>query len=112
MQAVLLDLPGLLFFSTYTLLVLFWAEIYHQARSLPTSKLRPIFVTANAVVYIVQVLSSRLLAHVVTEAQCIRTKLLLNDSCRKTPDDFIKQICQSPDRGPAPHVDELPHGDQ
>ena len=36
LQAVLLDLPGLLFFSTYTLLVLFWAEIYHQARSLPT----------------------------------------------------------------------------
>ncbi|XP_022845611.1 tobamovirus multiplication protein 1-like isoform X6 [Olea europaea var. sylvestris] len=27
---LLLDLPGLLFFSTYTLLVLFWAEIYHQ----------------------------------------------------------------------------------
>nr|KJB57718.1 hypothetical protein B456_009G177100 [Gossypium raimondii] len=27
---MLLDLPGLLFFSTYTLLVLFWAEIYHQ----------------------------------------------------------------------------------
>jgi len=27
---VLLDLPGLLFFSAYTLLVLFWAEIYHQ----------------------------------------------------------------------------------
>jgi Protein of unknown function (DUF1084) len=55
-QAVLTDLPGLLFFSTYTLLVLFWAEIYHQARSLPTSKLRPIFVTANAVVYLIQVL--------------------------------------------------------
>lgn len=54
-QAVLTDLPGLLFFSTYTLLVLFWAEIYHQARSLPTSKLRPIFVTANAVVYLIQV---------------------------------------------------------
>lgn len=54
-QAVLTDLPGLLFFSTYTLLVLFWAEIYHQARSLPTSKLRPIFVTANAIVYLIQV---------------------------------------------------------
>jgi hypothetical protein len=27
---VALDLPGLLFFSTYSLLVLFWAEIYHQ----------------------------------------------------------------------------------
>ena len=26
------DAPGLLFFTTYTLLVLFWAEIYHQAR--------------------------------------------------------------------------------
>ncbi|XP_022864249.1 tobamovirus multiplication protein 1-like [Olea europaea var. sylvestris] len=30
---VLLDIPGLLFFSTYTLLVLFWAEIYHQVSS-------------------------------------------------------------------------------
>ncbi|KAL5545531.1 hypothetical protein UlMin_005218 [Ulmus minor] len=30
---VLLDLPGLLFFTTYTLLVLFWAEIYHQVRT-------------------------------------------------------------------------------
>ena len=33
LQYVLLDLPGLLFFTTYTLLVLFWAEIYHQART-------------------------------------------------------------------------------
>ena len=55
MRAVLLDLPGLLFFSTYTLLVLFWAEIYHQARSLPTSTLRPIFIAANLVVYAIQV---------------------------------------------------------
>lgn len=29
-STVLLDLPALLFFSTYTLLVLFWAEIYRQ----------------------------------------------------------------------------------
>lgn len=35
-KLVLLDLPGLLFFSTYTLLVLFWAEIYHQV-ALPVS---------------------------------------------------------------------------
>ena len=41
---MLLDTPGLLFFTTYTLLVLFWAEIYHQARSLPTGGLRPTFV--------------------------------------------------------------------
>ena len=33
-KLVLLDLPGLLFFSTYTLLVLFWAEIYHQVPKL------------------------------------------------------------------------------
>lgn len=49
----LLDTPGLLFFTTYTLLVLFWAEIYHQARSMPTGLLRPIFATVNVIVYIV-----------------------------------------------------------
>ncbi|CAN6546669.1 unnamed protein product [Malus baccata var. baccata] len=51
----LLDLPGLLFFSTYTLLVLFWAEIYHQARSLPTDKLRIVYVSVNAIMYFIQV---------------------------------------------------------
>ncbi|XP_042945636.1 tobamovirus multiplication protein 1 isoform X2 [Carya illinoinensis] len=52
---VLLDLPGLLFFSTYTLLVLFWAEIYHQARSLPTDKLKIVYISVNAGVYFIQV---------------------------------------------------------
>ncbi|CAA7392167.1 unnamed protein product [Spirodela intermedia] len=52
---VLLDLPGILFFSTYTLLVLFWAEIYHQARSLPTDKLRIVYISTNAAVYLIQV---------------------------------------------------------
>lgn len=47
--------PGLLFFSTYTLLVLFWAEIYYQARSLPTGSLRPAFVVMNLAVYAIQV---------------------------------------------------------
>lgn len=51
---VLLDLPGLLFFSTYTLLVLFWAEIYHQARSLPTDKLRIFYISINAAIYFIQ----------------------------------------------------------
>lgn len=46
---------GLLFFTTYTLLVLFWAEIYHQARSMPTASLRPIFIAFNALVYACQV---------------------------------------------------------
>ncbi|KAJ7543446.1 hypothetical protein O6H91_09G038600 [Diphasiastrum complanatum] len=56
LQSFLLDLPGLLFFTTYTLLVLFWAEIYHQARSLPTESLRPTFLVINATIYVVQIL--------------------------------------------------------
>ncbi|KAK4258988.1 hypothetical protein QN277_005372 [Acacia crassicarpa] len=52
---VLLELPGLLFFSTYTLLVLFWAEIYNQARSLPTDKLRIFYLVINGAIYFIQV---------------------------------------------------------
>ncbi|KAI7757021.1 hypothetical protein M8C21_004043, partial [Ambrosia artemisiifolia] len=51
---MLLEVPGLLFFSTYTLLVLFWAEIYHQAKNLPTGNLRIIYVSVNAGVYFIQ----------------------------------------------------------
>eukprot|EP00199_Chlamydomonas_sp_CCMP681_P002831 CAMPEP_0119107244 /NCGR_PEP_ID=MMETSP1180-20130426/9593_1 /TAXON_ID=3052 ORGANISM="Chlamydomonas cf sp, Strain CCMP681" /NCGR_SAMPLE_ID=MMETSP1180 /ASSEMBLY_ACC=CAM_ASM_000741 /LENGTH=315 /DNA_ID=CAMNT_0007092705 /DNA_START=15 /DNA_END=962 /DNA_ORIENTATION=- len=50
-KLLLLDAPGLLFFTTYTLLVLFWAEIYHQARSMPTGALRPAFAGLNIAVY-------------------------------------------------------------
>lgn len=63
---VLLDLPGLLFFSTYTLLVLFWAEIYYQARSLSTDKLRAGYITVNCIIYFIQV--------------CIWIILWINDS--------------------------------
>ncbi|KAK9184965.1 hypothetical protein WN943_025318 [Citrus x changshan-huyou] len=55
LEMVLLDLPSLLCFSTYTLLVLFSAEIYHQARSLSTNKLRPAYYIVNAIVYFIQV---------------------------------------------------------
>ncbi|KAF3658751.1 tobamovirus multiplication protein 1 [Capsicum chacoense] len=55
LEMMLLDLPGLLFFSTYTLLVLFWAEIFHQARNLPIDKLRPTYYAVNAVIYIIQI---------------------------------------------------------
>ncbi|KAI4375617.1 hypothetical protein MLD38_013467 [Melastoma candidum] len=51
LEMTLLDLPGLLFFSTYTLLVLFWAEIYQQARSQPITKLRPTYYTINGIIY-------------------------------------------------------------
>ncbi|EXB87217.1 hypothetical protein L484_000808 [Morus notabilis] len=54
-QHILLDLPSLVFFTTYALLVLFWAEIYYQARAVSTDGLRPSFLTINAVVYVIQV---------------------------------------------------------
>ncbi|KAJ3678338.1 hypothetical protein LUZ60_002141 [Juncus effusus] len=52
---ILLDLPGILFFTTFTLLVLFWAEIYHQVRNLPTNKLRLIYIVVNCAVYVIQI---------------------------------------------------------
>jgi len=54
-QHILLDMPSLAFFTTYALLVLFWAEIYYQARAVSTDGLRPSFYTINAVVYVVQI---------------------------------------------------------
>ncbi|KAL9267671.1 Tobamovirus multiplication protein 3-like protein, partial [Drosera capensis] len=55
-QHVLLDMPSLAFFTTYALLVLFWAEIYYQARAVSTDGLRPSFYTINGVVYAIQIL--------------------------------------------------------
>ncbi|KAK4761394.1 hypothetical protein SAY87_029278 [Trapa incisa] len=54
-QHILLDMPSLAFFTTYALLVLFWAEIYYQARAVSTDGLRPSFFTINAVLYAVQI---------------------------------------------------------
>ncbi|MBA0666981.1 hypothetical protein Goklo_003335, partial [Gossypium klotzschianum] len=51
---ILLDMPSLVFFTTYALLVLFWAEIYYQARAESTDGLRPIFFTINVAVYSIQ----------------------------------------------------------
>ncbi|CAD6201674.1 unnamed protein product [Miscanthus lutarioriparius] len=55
-QHVLIDLPGLAFFTTYALLVLFWAEIYYQARAVSTGGLRPAFYTINGMIYVIQIL--------------------------------------------------------
>jgi hypothetical protein len=46
---------GLWIFTSYTRLVLFWAETYHQARSMPTGALRRIFTILNVLVYFIQV---------------------------------------------------------
>ncbi|KAB2006599.1 hypothetical protein ES319_D11G357200v1 [Gossypium barbadense] len=54
-QHILLDMPSLAFFTTYALLILFWAEIYYQARAVSTDRLRPSFFTINAVVYTIQI---------------------------------------------------------
>ncbi|KAG9142273.1 hypothetical protein Leryth_007704 [Lithospermum erythrorhizon] len=55
-QHILLDMPSLAFFTTYALLVLFWAEIYYQARAVSTDGLRPSFFMINGVVYTIQIL--------------------------------------------------------
>ncbi|EPS62587.1 hypothetical protein M569_12204, partial [Genlisea aurea] len=55
-QHVLLDLPSLAFFTTYALLVLFWAEIFYQARAMSTDRLRPTFYIVNGVVYGIQII--------------------------------------------------------
>ncbi|XP_020975512.1 tobamovirus multiplication protein 1 isoform X2 [Arachis ipaensis] len=55
LERVLMEIPSLLFFSTYTLLVLFWAEIYHQARSEPAQKLRPAYFVINGFIYFIQI---------------------------------------------------------
>ncbi|CAN6479874.1 unnamed protein product [Victoria cruziana] len=54
-EMALLETPSLLFFSTYTLLVLFWAEIYYQARGLPIDRLRPAYLLFNGLMYVLQV---------------------------------------------------------
>eukprot|EP00210_Caulerpa_lentillifera_P007939 g7578.t1 len=48
---VIFDLPSLLFLTTYTLWVLFWAEIYHQSESNEIRKFRPYFIIANLAIY-------------------------------------------------------------
>ncbi|XP_010500815.1 PREDICTED: tobamovirus multiplication protein 3-like [Camelina sativa] len=55
MQYMLLDIPSLGFLTTYAALILFWATIYHNARSLPTDGLKSSFLTINAIVYVVQI---------------------------------------------------------
>ncbi|KAI3711118.1 hypothetical protein L2E82_14132 [Cichorium intybus] len=52
---VLLDLPSLAFFTTYSLLILFWAEIYYQARTQSTDGLRPAFFIINGTIYVIQI---------------------------------------------------------
>lgn len=54
-QHVVLDVPSLAFFTTYVLLVLFWAEIYYQARGVSTDGLRPTFYAINGIVYAIQI---------------------------------------------------------
>ncbi|KAK9673933.1 hypothetical protein RND81_12G199800 [Saponaria officinalis] len=53
---VLLHLPVLFFFTTYTLLILFWAEIYYRAKGLSTNGLRVWYILVNCAVYVIQIL--------------------------------------------------------
>ena len=98
-QAVLLDLPGLLFFSTYTLLVLFWAEIYHQARNLSTASLRPAFLAFNAAVYIVQVPACLVKCGSAAPSRICHVRLLMSATCTPGMNETTRagnvQLCPS-----------------
>jgi hypothetical protein len=78
LQHVLLDLPGLAFFTTYVLLVLFWAEIYYQARAMSTDGLKPTFYIINAVVYSVQIALWSLLWWMPIQPMLVLCKLFLS----------------------------------
>ncbi|GAB4843615.1 Tobamovirus multiplication protein 3 [Ancistrocladus abbreviatus] len=55
LQHIVLDMPNLMLFTTYALLVLFWAEIYYQARCMSIDGLRPSFFAINGVIYFIQI---------------------------------------------------------
>ncbi|XP_071686276.1 tobamovirus multiplication protein 3-like [Rutidosis leptorrhynchoides] len=54
-QHILLDVPSLVFFTTYAPLVLLFAEIYYQARNGSSDGLRPTFFAINGIIYAVQI---------------------------------------------------------
>ena len=62
---VLSQLPTLIYFSSYSLLCLFWAEIYSYATNKPaviTLRLRPVFLGANGFMYFCSIIFWVLLA--------------------------------------------------
>lgn len=77
LQHILLDMPALAFFTTYALLVLFWAEIYYQARGVSTDGLKPAFYMINAVLYAVQVFLWLLMWWEPIEATIIVSKIFV-----------------------------------
>lgn len=55
LEVILFSLPTLLFFSTYTLLVLFWAEIVHAARPKTLIQPKAAYSSVNLVAYMLSV---------------------------------------------------------
>ncbi|KAL9236326.1 hypothetical protein vseg_011010 [Gypsophila vaccaria] len=53
---VLLHLPVLFFFTTFTLLVRFWAEIYYQAKSVSSNWPGGCYILVNCGIYVIQLL--------------------------------------------------------
>ncbi|WMV44969.1 hypothetical protein MTR67_038354 [Solanum verrucosum] len=53
MTRTILDLQGLFFFTTFTHLVWFWADVYYKIRSFPTSKLKIWYISINCVIYLI-----------------------------------------------------------
>eukprot|EP00033_Pygsuia_biforma_P001048 GCRY01001194.1.p1 GENE.GCRY01001194.1~~GCRY01001194.1.p1 ORF type:complete len:300 (-),score=46.83 GCRY01001194.1:140-1039(-) len=69
-------IPGLIFWTTYGLLVLFWCEIIQKARGDPfsyTKRLKPTFVIINFVVYFIQALLWAMLYFIQEDTDAIET---------------------------------------
>ena len=78
--------------------MLFWAEIYHQAKSLPSFILRPLFLAINGAVYAAQIglwiymglaPKDRWVQVCVPPATALRTELTVHD--RSEPVTFVLQ---------------------
>ena len=55
---ILNNLPGLLFFSTYNLLIAYWAEILDRVQNPAVRRsavIHPLFIVANVLIYVVQI---------------------------------------------------------
>jgi len=55
--SILSNIPRVIFFSTFTLLILFWAEILHRVQNESRSfiRKRSLFIVMNVIVYFVQI---------------------------------------------------------
>lgn len=90
--------------------MLFWAEIYHQAKSLPSFILRPLFLAINGAVYAAQIglwiymglaPKDRLIHPSCLPASALCTKLVVQDRLEPVISVLRSRLCDDPPFQPA-----------